>query len=55
MAIVENKLLLVLIGLTVVYIAYKLFFTVNKSSKLYEENLDKVMNSDEYKVKGRFE
>jgi len=50
----ENKMLLVFVGLAAFYLAYRLF-SINKSEKPYQEHLDKIMDSDEYKVKGRFE
>jgi len=55
MAIVENRWIIALIGLAVVYLGYRIFTAVSKSQKLYQENVDKIINSDEYKVKGRFE
>ncbi len=55
MAFFENKLLLALVGVTVIYLVYRLFFSVDKADKLYQETVENIMNSDEYKVKGRFD
>ncbi len=55
MALVENKLLLALVGLAVVYIAYRLLFAADRTDKLYQETMESILNSEEYKVKGRFE
>ncbi len=55
MVFVEKKLLAVLLGLAVLYVAYRLLFAVDKTDKLYQESLDNIINSEEYKVKGRFE
>ncbi len=55
MAFFENKLLLVLVGVTVFYLVYRLFFAVDKADKLYQETVENIVNSEEYKVKGRFE
>jgi len=49
-----NKLMLVAIGLLVFYIAFRVFGS-KKVEKPYQQHLDKILNSDEYKVKGRFE
>jgi len=51
----ENKMLLIFIGLAIFYLGYRLFYSTRKAGNPYQENLDKIMNSDEYKVKGRFE
>lgn len=55
MVLVEKKLLFGLIGLAVVYIAYRLFFATDKTEKLYQETVEHILNSEEHKVKGRFE
>ncbi len=55
MAFFEDKLLLVVIGVAIFYFVYRLFFAVGKADKLYQETVKKIMNSEEYKVKGRFD
>jgi len=55
MDFLENKWLIAIIGFAVFYLAYKIFSGVNKNEKLYQEHLDKIITSDENKVKGRFE
>ncbi|MBS3132862.1 hypothetical protein J4470_01875 [Candidatus Woesearchaeota archaeon] len=59
MEFLDNKLLIAVVGLVAFYLAYK-FFSLsnksdNKSERIYQEHLDKILKSDEYKVKGRFE
>jgi len=55
MAIVENKLIFALIGILAAYLLIKMFNKASKTEKGYEKQLDKILNSDENKVKGRFE
>ncbi len=55
MALFENKLLLLLVSVTIFYLVYKLFFAADKTDKLYQETVEKILNSEENKVKGRFE
>ena len=55
MAIVENKLIFAVIGILAAYLLIKMFSKASKSEKVYEKQLDKILNSDENKVKGRFE
>tara|TARA_Y100000310_G_scaffold343707_1_gene452604 strand:+ start:5284 stop:5526 length:243 start_codon:yes stop_codon:yes gene_type:complete len=51
----ENKMFLVLFGLAIFYLAYKMLSRTSKTEKSYRESIDKILNSDEHKVKGRFE
>ena len=55
MALIEDKILVAVIGLAAFYLAYRIFSGVSKSSKPNRDYLDKVLTSEEYKVKGRFE
>jgi len=55
MAYLENKWLIAFIGLALVYLAIRIFSAAGKTQKVYQESVDKIMNSDEHKVKGRFE
>ena len=48
----------VLIGLGIVigiYLLYRLFFEKNEITNEYEQAYDKLLTSDEYKVKGQYE
>jgi len=55
MAFLENRWLIAIVGLMVFYMAYKLFSSISKNEKVYQEQIDKVISSEENKVKGRFE
>ena len=47
-----------LVGIYVVvgiYIFYRIFFRKNKFSDEYEKTYNKILNSDEYKVKGQYD
>lgn len=37
------------------YIFYKIFFKKNKFSEDYEKLYNKILNSDDYKVKGQYD
>ena len=51
----DNRWLLAVIGLAVAYLVFRLLIRVGKSEKRYQQHLEKIINSDDYKVKGRFE
>ena len=55
MAFFEDKLILVFAGVAFFYLIYRLFFAVEKADKLYQETVEKIVNSEEYRVKGRFD
>ena len=55
MAIVDTRLMIGLVAVGILYLSFKLFLAANKNNRLYKDELDKVVSSDEYKVKGRFE
>jgi len=51
-----NKTFLIAIGFIVgLYLLYKLLFSKNEFEKEYDRFYDKVMTSDEYKVKGQYD
>jgi uncharacterized membrane protein len=55
MEFLETRLLIAVVGLAAFYIAYRMFSGIGKNERVYKESLNKVLTSDEYKVKGRFE
>ena len=55
MEFLNNKLLIALVVAVSVYALVRLFLTANKSNKVYKQQVEQILNSDEHKVKGRFE
>lgn len=51
----DNTIWLGIYALVGVYILYKLFFKKSKFDLDYERLYNKVLNSDEYKVKGQYD
>ena len=51
----DNKWLIAVIGLAVAYLVFRLLVNAGKSERRYQQHLDKILNSEDYKVKGRFE
>lgn len=51
----ENEIWFILYGLAGFYIVLKIINHVNRKDKDYETELQKILNSDEYKVKSRYE
>ncbi len=52
---VFNKTFLIVFGIILVYILYKLFFGKSQPENEFEQMYDKVLTSDEYKVKGQYD
>ena len=51
-----NKTVLIVFGLILgIYLLYKLFFSTNKIDDDYDRVYDKVLTSEEYKVKGQYD
>ncbi len=44
-----------LIGLGVIIILYSLFKMMNKPSEEFDKEVDDILNSDKYKVKGQYD
>ena len=55
MELLNNKIVVGLIVVVTVYAIIRLLIISNRSSKVYEKQIDQILNSEEYKVKGRFE
>ena len=55
MAFFDNKLIIAFAGMAVVYVIYRLLFSADKTEQIYQETVENILNSEEYKVKGRFE
>ena len=51
----ESVLLLVGIVVAALYIFFRFFLGAGRGSDLYERQVEQILSSDEYKVKGRFE
>ena len=51
-----NKTILIGFGIAVgIYLLYKLLFTPSKFEEDYQRVYDKIITSDEYKVKGQYD
>lgn len=51
-----NKTILIGLGIIVgIYLLYKLLFASDKFDEEYQQIYDKVLTSDEYKVKGQYD
>lgn len=51
-----NKTVLIGLGIVVgIYLLYKLLFTPSKFDEDYQRHYDKILTSDEYKVKGQYD
>lgn len=51
-----NKTVLIVLGIILgFYLLYKLFFSSNKVDNDYNQIYDKVLTSEEYKVKGQYD
>lgn len=55
MLLEENRLLIAVIGLAVAYLVFRLLVSAGRNGKRYQQHLDNILNSDDYKVKGKFE
>lgn len=55
MVLEDNRWLVAVIGLAVAYLVFRLFVSAGKNERRYQQHLNKIINSDDYKVKGRFE
>ena len=51
----ENSLLLGMGIALGIYLLYKMFFGNKKINNEFEKGYDKILNSDEYKVKGQYD
>ena len=52
---IESKYMIGLAAILILYIAIKLFTAMNKNDRLYQNEIEQVLNSEEHQVKGRFE
>lgn len=51
-----NKTVLIVLGVVVVlYLLYRLLFSTSKFDEEYQKIYNKVLTSDEYKVKGQYD
>jgi len=51
-----NKTVLIVLGVVVgLYLLYRLLFSTSKFDEDYQRLYDKILNSDEYKVKGQYD
>ena len=50
-----NRIFIALGLIAAIYILYKLFFTKSKVDNDYQRVYDKVITSEEYKVKGQYD
>jgi hypothetical protein len=56
LGILENKVVIVLATIVVsIYIVYLIIRILRPKKSDYEKELDVILNSDQYKVKGKFE
>jgi len=55
MAFSTDQLLYAAVGLAAIYLIFRLVLKATKNQRNYQQQLEKVITSDEYKVKGRFE
>ena len=55
MEFLDHRLLIALAVLAGAYALFRIFAASGKNSRLYEQEIEKIMNSEENKVKGRFE
>ncbi len=54
--VLNNKLLLALLGGAAFYLAFRAMFgSASRKSSTYHKEIERIINSDENKVKGRFE
>ena len=52
----EDKFLFGIVALALVYLAYRVFLAMApRKDNLYEQQMQRILNSEEYKVKGKFE
>ncbi len=53
---IVNKTILIGLGVVIgLYLLYKLFFSTNKFDEEYNQLYNKVLTSEEYKVKGQYD
>lgn len=53
---IVNKTILIGLGIVIgLYLLYKLFFARNKFDEEYQQLYNKILNSEEYKVKGQYD
>ena len=51
-----NKTILIALGIVIgLYLLYKLFFSKSKFEEEYDRLYNKVLDSEEYKVKGQYD
>ena len=51
-----NKTILIVLGIVIgIYLLYKLFFRTSKFDEDYQKVYNKVLTSEEYKVKGQYD
>jgi hypothetical protein len=51
-----NKTILIVLGIVIgIYLLFKLLFSRNKFDEEYQRVYDKVLTSEEYKVKGQYD
>lgn len=51
-----NKTVLIVLGVVVgLYLLYRLLFSTNKFDEEYQKIYNKILTSDEYKVKGQYD
>ncbi len=53
--ILESKLVLWLSAIVIIYVVYRTLIAVNRKGSEYEKELELILNSEEYKVKGKYE
>ena len=51
----DSKWLIAIIVLAIAYLTFRIFIGSNKNQKRYQQHIEKILNSEEYKVKGKFE
>ncbi len=54
MEMLDNLILLGMVGIGALYLFFRYFF-VDKNPDVYDQQVEHILNSEEYKVKGRFE
>ena len=53
---IVNKTILIALGVVIgIYLLYKLLFSRNKFDEEYDQLYNKVLDSEEYKVKGQYD
>ncbi|MBI2137731.1 hypothetical protein HYU12_04400 [Candidatus Woesearchaeota archaeon] len=53
--VIDDKVLFAVAAAVAAYLIFKSVSFAGRGSRIYEKELDRILNSDENKVKGRFE